>query len=378
MNSDWIRIGLLYVVGVIAASQLGKMSALVPLIDRELTLGLTVAALLVSLLEIGGASLGVVAGMLLHRIGERRSVLLGLGCFVAAGIGAAFAHDVAMLLAWRVLEAAGYLAVVIAAPPLISRTAGPARRGVALALWSSFVPVGLALGAMLAGAAADLSSWRVASFGGGVIAAIALLALLLLLGDVHPDEASMRARARPNARTWLLAAGFGAYTLFEVGLLALLPSFLVEQTGASPSLAGLGTGIASLATLGGALVAAWHNHRPRDATWMLTVSLLLPAALLFAVFRDHPDYLSVVIAAIVLNAVSGILPGLAFAMQPRVAGDNMAIANGLFTQFGAGGSLLGPPVMAACVGAGGWIGAAICGAVFSAISLALLLRVGRD
>ncbi len=172
--------------------------------------------------------------------------------------------------------------------------------------------------------------------------------------------------------------GFGAYTLFEVGLLALLPTYLVEQTGASPSMAGLGTGVASLATLAGAVIAAWHNHQPRNQARILTASLLLPAALLFAVFRSQPDFTSVVLAAALLNAVSGILQGLAYAMLPRVAGDNMAIANGLFTQFGAGGSLLGPPVMAACVGAVGWIGAALCGAVFSAISLALFLRVGRQ
>jgi MFS family permease len=368
----------LYVVGVLAASQLGKMSALVPLIERELALGLTVAALLVSLLEIGGASLGGVAGALLHRLGERRSLLLGLACFVLAGVGTGLAQNVPTLVAWRIVEAAGYLAVVIAAPPLISRTAGPARRGVALALWSSFVPVGLALGAMLAGTAAEAFSWRVASYGSGAVAAIALLASLLLLGPIDIDHAAIAARARPNKRTWQLAVGFGAYTLFEVGLLALLPSFLVEQTGASPSLAGLGTGIASLATLAGALVAAWHNHRPRDAARMLATSLLVPAVLLFAVFREHPDFVQVVLAAIVLNAVSGILPGLAFALLPRVAGDNMAIANGLFTQFGAGGSLLGPPVMAACVGQVGWIGASICGAVFSVLSLLLLLRAASN
>ena len=50
MDRSWARIGWLYALGVLAAAQLGKMSALVPLISIELAMSLTVAGVLISLL----------------------------------------------------------------------------------------------------------------------------------------------------------------------------------------------------------------------------------------------------------------------------------------------------------------------------------------
>ncbi|MEP6971467.1 MAG: MFS transporter, partial [Betaproteobacteria bacterium] len=162
MNHPWRRIAWLYGLGVLAAAQLGKMSALAPLIANDLAIGLTLAGVLISLLEIGGATLGFVAGLLVDRLGVARVLLAGVGLLVAGNLGETLSPSVALLITWRVCEGAGYLSVVIAAPLLIFRTAPPQGRTVALALWSSFVPVGFALGAMASGLIADLLSWRAA------------------------------------------------------------------------------------------------------------------------------------------------------------------------------------------------------------------------
>jgi MFS family permease len=52
----------------------------------------------------------------------------------------------------------------------------------------------------------------------------------------------------------------------------------------------------------------------------------------------------------------------------------LARANGLFSQFGASGSLLGPPVLAACVERFGWPAAAWCGALVTVPCVWLALR----
>ncbi|WP_040847192.1 hypothetical protein, partial [Nitrospirillum viridazoti] len=77
MGGNWVKIVWFYGVGVIAAAQLGKMSALIPLISRDLGLSLTVAALVISLLEIGGAGFGRIAGGLIQRAGRRPALLAG-------------------------------------------------------------------------------------------------------------------------------------------------------------------------------------------------------------------------------------------------------------------------------------------------------------
>ncbi|WP_329662578.1 CynX/NimT family MFS transporter [Geminicoccus sp.] len=376
----WLAIGWLYLMGVIAAAQLGKMSALLPLIQADLMLGLTTAALVVSLLELGGATIGLMAGRAIARIGYRRALLAGIALLALAGLGEGLAGGAVSLLAWRVVEGVAYLAVVIAAPLLIMQTALPNQRGVALALWSSFVPVGLALGAILSGIVADLWSWRGALVGGSAIAfAAAICTLLLPIGRHGPVAAPMSRPARPGPAAWKLTMAFGCYTAFEVGLLALLPIFLVDRAGASTSAAGLVTGIASFVTVLGSFVAAWQAHARRGQRLSMVVAIILPAAMLFLVFQDAPVPAVAATAAIVLNAISGIFPGLAFAMLPQVARTDreLASANGLFTQFGAAGSLLGPPLFAACAGSFGWWAAAACGAVASIGCLVLMMSVTK-
>src|SRR5207244_89436 len=88
-RSRWPAIVGYYLTGVLAAAQLGKMSALAPLIAADLRLSLTTVALAVSLLELGGATLGVVAGMLASRIGLERGLLGALACLALAAAGSA-------------------------------------------------------------------------------------------------------------------------------------------------------------------------------------------------------------------------------------------------------------------------------------------------
>jgi MFS family permease len=102
--------------------------------------------------------------------------------------------------------------------------------------------------------------------------------------------------------------------------------------------------------------------------------------MLFAVFADGASVWRVALLMLVLNTVSGIYAGLAFALLPALArSDNdMAMANGLTLQFGATGSLLGPPVFAACVERWGWSGAAVAGALVSTACLVLMQWARAD
>ncbi|WP_159715353.1 MFS transporter [Geminicoccus flavidas] len=371
----WLRIGWFYAVGVLAAAQLGKLSSLATPIGQALDLHLSSVALVISLLELAGALLGLAAGRIVARLGLRRSLVAGLVLLTLAGLGQGLSTSSGGLLAWRVLESVGYLAIVVAAPVLIFHSAREADRDSALALWSSFVPVGVALGAMSAGLLAELWSWRTALV---AIAATAGLACLATWAVPVPAEAATRPRAArsrlPPPRAWALSAAFGCYALFEVGMLALLPSFLVEQTGAGTGLAGVVTGLASFATLAGSIVAAWHRRRQRSGTGpLLMLALLLPAALLFLLFRPEPGLAAAATVAILLNAISGIFPGLAFALLPKVAGrEGLIGASGLLTQFGASGSLLGPPVYALLAAWWGWQGAALAGSLASLVCLLLM------
>jgi MFS family permease len=394
-RARWAAIFGYYLLGVFSAAQLGKMSALAPVVAADLALSLTTVAGAISLLEAGGALLGAVAGLLALRLGLRRTLLGGLACLAAAGFGTAFAQGAAGLIAWRLLESLGHLGVIVTVPVLIAAVAGPSVR-VALALWSSFVPVGLALGAWGWGGLGALMSWRAAMVVGGALALVALAGCAWARPARRQPPARGAATAAPAAsatlatsagrvgpEAWCLALSFGCCTLYEVGLLALLPSYLVDRAGASAAVAAHWTAVASVSAVLGSLVAAVLARRHVEPLLPTVATIVLPGLMLFGVFVESPAVLPVALMAAALNAIAGVYFSLAFAWLPAVAGGpaGMVRANGLIAQFGAGGALAGPPLMAACVERWGWPAAAAAGAAVALLAVPLAWRalamVGR-
>lgn len=378
-----LRLLVCYACGVLAAAQIGKLATLAPPMQRELGLGLTTMAWLIALIELGGVLLGARAGHIAQRAGLRRSLTAALLLLCAASAGLALSNGAAALVAWRLVEALGYVGVIVTAPVLIAEAAGPRHAAVLLAIWSTFVPVGLAIGAWAHSAVASAAGWRLAigaSAAASLLMAAAVWATHRPLGRGAGQPASVEPpTAHASAATWALAASFGAFAAFGIGVLALLPTLFVERGGLDLARAGAWTAWASFATVGGSIVATLVAHRPGSHRLLVVASLLLPALLLFVVVGDGMPVPAIGAAAVLLNALLGIFGGLSFAVLPTIAGGpaRTAGAYGLLAQFGASGSLAGPPLMAAVVERAGWAGSAWLGAGLAVVGAAFALRAFR-
>lgn len=267
----------------------------------------------------------------------------------------------------------GYLSVIVTAPVLIAREARHLSADLALVVWSTFLPVGLALGTILSGAFAEPLGWR------GVLLLWSLAGAVLWLcvprcrsGAAETVPAMI---IRPPGAALVLACGFGCFTCFQVGLLALMPEFLITEKGASPGTAGLVTGLGGFVTISGVIVPFYLARRSdlRLSVPLLLLSLIVPATLLFGVFSPLASLGASAILFLGLNILSGIFPSLVFASIPRWAGPGgIGPANGAIAQAGAAGSLLGPPAYAAVVSGTGWMQAAVFGLGVSLVGLVLV------
>ena len=227
MQGRWPTIIFLWLVGVLAAAQLAKFSTIAPLLRDRFDLSLPATGLLISLLEVGGGLFGFVAGLALGWINCRRSLLAGAAILTASSLSEALASDPTILFGARAVEGIGYLLVVIAAPTAIAAIADDRNRARALALWSSFVPVGIAVGS-------GVSSMGVAPLGAQgliVLWAVLLAAAILPILRLHlPANDSVRHRiVLPAPAAWMSTFAFGVYTLFLCALTMLLPTFLIEE-----------------------------------------------------------------------------------------------------------------------------------------------------
>src|SRR5919204_353952 len=74
-----LQVMLLMGSGVVAAAQIGKAIIAVPMIRSELEVGLDRAGLIVAMFATLGATTGIAAGLVVSRLGARRSLICGMG-----------------------------------------------------------------------------------------------------------------------------------------------------------------------------------------------------------------------------------------------------------------------------------------------------------
>jgi CP family cyanate transporter-like MFS transporter len=196
-----------WLAGVVAA-QLAKSTVLAPWLRAKFWLSLTEVGFLISLLEVGGAVFGFIAGLALSVISLRRLLVVGLALLAATLSVEAFANGAALMFAARTAAGIAYLLIVIGAPTLMVGLTNVGReRDRAMVLWSTLVPVGIGLGSVITGISTKTLGAR-----GAILcwAAAAVIMLIAVLGLPSPP-ATRRSLLLPSRGARLLSAGFGCY-----------------------------------------------------------------------------------------------------------------------------------------------------------------------
>ncbi len=131
-----------------------------PLLNDEFQADLAESGWLVIAYLIVMASLQPVAGKVGDRVGQRRMILVGLGYFAVASVGAALAPDLYWLLAFRIQQA---IAGAIALPngtALMRQVVSEEKRARYFGLVSAAVTLAAAAGPPLGGVLIEWAGWR--------------------------------------------------------------------------------------------------------------------------------------------------------------------------------------------------------------------------
>jgi predicted MFS family arabinose efflux permease len=355
MTTSWSRIALLYALGVLAAGQLGIVPPLVPVLQHDLGLSLAVAGTAVSVITLVGAVLGLPAGGWSQRIGHGRALAIGLAIMAVGAALCAAANDAATLLAGRTLAGIGYLLVVVAGPSLMSMTAEPRHQPIALSLWGTFVPTGIALAGLVTAAFAD-AGWRtIFAVDLVFLAAAVIVAVVAVPNDRSAGREDEKPPSGALTSSLPLAFAFFCFALLFLAVAGLLPAWLVERRGLAAADAGRIAAIATAFGIPGSLLAGSLMRAGVSAGRLAAIGLLGSMALAALCFTVLP--LPVAVVGFALSfAVGGLVPAATFASVPLVAANPRAIGpiNGLVAQAGSLGSLAGPPLLAVWVGWTGW------------------------
>ena len=338
--------------GFVAAAQVGKGAAALPVLQAEFGLGASAAAWYLSAMSLLGALGGAVLGWLGQALGFRRQVLLGLGTIALANVLGAVLPTTAALLGTRVGEGFGFILVVLAAPGLLPGLAGPGRRRLVVGAWGTYMPVGSGLAALLVPPAVAAVGWPATWLLDALLAVLAALAVgRWVPGEAPrrvPDVGGLLAAVR-SPGVLCLAGVFALYAGQYLAVLGLFPAMLVHDGGIPLRTVGVLSGLAFLVNAPGNVVGAWLQHRGA-ARWTLVVagSLCMATTVWAAQAPGLP--LAARIAAVALfSATAGVVPSTLFnGVAALTAGTGAAGSSvGVLMQGSSVGQLLVPPLVVA-------------------------------
>lgn len=355
-RTRWSLVILATLAGAIGSMQIGKAPPAIPELRIQLALGMVAAGWIASIFNATSAALGASAGIFADRFGHRHAAVGGLVLLAIGSALGGLAPTGNMLLAARFIEGIGFLVIVVACPSLIARVCEPRHVRLAIGIWASYMPAGMATMMLLSPLLLDAFGWRGLWMANAAVAMGAAIAFWIMTRGLRLPSAGRRSWSDVRVvmtlpGPWLLAGCFACYSLQFFAVMSWLPTFLVEEMGAPLALAALLTALVVAVNMIGTWLGGWLLHRgaPR---WLLIAAVVGTVSVLAALVYSGPLPVAARVAcAFVFSMVGGILPTACLAGAPVHAPSpaQVGAVNGIIVQGANLGTLLGAPALAAAV-----------------------------
>ncbi len=382
-RTDWRAVWAIFATGVVCAAYVGKAPPALPALRSEFGLTLVESGLIATMFNVVGGAVGLFAGMLADRFGHKHAALAGLATLAAGGLLGVVAVDYPAVLLGRFLEGAGFILATVSGVALMTHVTRLADRPRAMSLWSAYMPTG--------GAAALLAApWLLVAIGWRglwlVVLVLTAACFVLVLRNVPAVAAHARvgfarlaleSLAQPGSL--LLCAAFIGYTAQWASVLVWLPTFAIDERGASIEVAALLTaGMVAINVpgnlLGGPLMGRGVS-RARLIVFATCVQALSGVGIFLDVLPDAGRYAS----CLSFSFFGGLIPMAIMSGIPLHARSpaHIGTTNGMVMQVAQIGQFFGPMLVAWLATRFTWtasLGAMLC---FAAITLCAGFALGR-
>ncbi|HEX2649888.1 MAG TPA: MFS transporter [Burkholderiales bacterium] len=342
----------MYAAGVACGAFIGKAPPALPGLRAELGLTLVQSGFIATMINLLGAIVGLLMGVLCDRYGHKRLGLVGLLVMAAGGFIGAAAQGYAVLLFSRFLEGAGFILFTVTGAALINASTANLRdRNRAMGLWTAYMPTGAALAMLVTPAAMAQMGWR----GLWVALSVATLACVVLVWRTVPATipsgvGTLRLARESLAQrgSWVLSVLFLFYVAQWTSVMVWLPTFVVDERGGSAATAAFLGALMVAANVPGNLAGGWllsHGFR-RGA--MVVVASAISAACFAGMLGDWlPDPVRFALV-LLFSCCAGAIPAAVLSGVPVHARSpgHIATTNGMVMQAAQLGQSVGPILLA--------------------------------
>lgn len=385
-RTQWLAVAAAVLCGIAVASNVGKVSIMIAPLRDAFGLSLLEAGWLSSAINLLAMSSAVIFGFSAGRIGGLKLCLAGIGLGLVGGVGSLLATAFPLLLAARVIEGAGYMAVAVSAPILLSAASLPLDRRFVLSVWAAYMPAGIGLVMIVAPWLVVLGGWHAIWWFSIALLSTGGLAVYLQRHHYHFAEAEVDGKddgglagaweVMRQPLAWTLGLLFSTWALQHFTLIVWLPSFLREQRGLDLEWVALLSCIMVLANVPGNIIGGSLLRRNVERGKLLMLGSGLSGLCMYAAFSPLlPDVVRY-LACVGVSFVGGLIPSSIMSASTVIARTPRQIGTfqGLSMQIANLGQFLGPPLIAALVASrGDWesaavlpVGAAVLGVLLGA------------
>lgn len=191
---EWIGLAVLALPAFVIALDFSVLNLAVPVIGKELAPSATQLLWIVDIYGFILAGFLVIMGTLGDRIGRRRLLMLGAAGFCVASVAAAYSVNAGMLIGARaVLGLAGATLMPSTLSLISTMFREEKQRTLAIAVWSTSLPLGGTIGPLVGGALLQLFWW-----GAIFLLAVPVMIVLLAAGPVLLPEYRNASAGRPD------------------------------------------------------------------------------------------------------------------------------------------------------------------------------------
>jgi len=382
-RTDWRAAWAIFAIGVVSAAYIGKAPPALPMLRGELDLTLVESGLIATMFNFVGGIVGIFAGMLADRFGHKRAALAGLAALVGGSLLGVLATSYTTVLLGRFFEGAGFILASVSGVALMTHVTQLADRPRAMALWSAYMPTGgtaaLVAAPWLLAAVGWRGLWLVIAVLTGACFLLVLRAVPAVAPHARVGFARLARESLAQRGSLLLCLAFIGYAAQWASVLVWLPTFAIDERGASTELAALLTaGMVAVNVpgnlLGGPLVARGVS-RARLITFGACVQALSSAGIFLDLLPDAGRYAS----CLSFSFFGGLIPMAVMsgiAVHARTPA-HIGTTNGMVMQVSQIGQFFGPMLVAWLATRFAWSASLGAMLAYAALTLAAGIAIGR-
>ncbi len=328
-SNRWGVLAIVFLARTCIGFQFIAVAAQMPQLRADLDFDYSQIGILLGVFMIAGAALSLPSGMIANRLGDRRTIQIGLVALVAGGMILGSGETFHAALAGRIIGGFGAVFITVPAAKILTDWFAGKEMATAMSVLGVAWPVGIAAGMSLLPFINVWSDWRVAVHVTAAVPALAILLVAILPGAGARDRGAAAARPamwsiRPR-EFWVIVAGGAAWPLMSTGGYVVFSSYApimlidrgIPHTSAALVISVLSWLLIAIIPLGGYLA-----DRTGKKDLMFWGGCLAAAAAIAMVPVMEPVEMWVVLSAILGFTVGMVmaLPGEVLPPESRATG----------------------------------------------------------